>query len=600
MSNKLKNILTVLKDYKIFFYDLETTGFFMPMPIEIAICDIDGNTVFNNVIHTNRINDGYIANKISDNEIIKKGENKYDLFDKIIDTCGDKCIFIGHSCKTLDLKILAYELQQKMSQWKFICTCEYARNVDKKYNYNKKKGRKSYSLETLKEIFDINIKNAHRALSDTLSCKMIFEKLLEIDKLDYKNKEEINKNLLIENLDNITYGNNLLFKNLINTQYVQSIDVLKDKITNFIKINCPKIRIECDIIELNNSINYTFIILKNGEFNIKCVIKNDLFKKIPQIKDKIIVDGEIRLYNNSIDIYALDYIIVGENKEKKTMDNLIRKLDSIINRERKIINNNYKKIGVISSVKSKGFADLTKTIINKTFNTEVILYNTGVQGNDAIDTIIDAIRIANEHNYVEILALVRGGGSTEDYKCFNNEKLALKIYESKIPIVTGIGHSTDNTLCDLVSEKNFLTPTACGESLVEGINIQNIKVKLNNIYSNKLSQIILQINNIENHLDKLCDKKINDNIENINKFRLDLNDIFIKKINEYINKTIKHEQIIKNKIVEYMNNYDKKINDFQIKLDEIYNKKIIINVKSINKDYHKILIKLLNKIKNEI
>ena len=597
MSDKLKNIAKVFKNHKIFFYDLETTGFYLPMPIEIAICDIDDNVIFDSVVHTNRINDGYCANKISENEISKKGKNKYDLIDKISKVCGEKCIFIGHSCKTLDLKVLAYELQENMLQWKFICTCDYARNVDNKYNYNKKKGRKSHSLETLKEIFKINVGGAHRALADARACKMVFEKLLEIDETKYDNKEDIDKNLLIKNFNNLAYSNNLLVENLLNTQCIYSTEKLRHKICDFIARDCPKIRIECDIVELNKNVTYTFIVLKNGRNNIKCVIKNDMFKKTPQIKDKIIVEGEVRLYNNNIDIYATDYIIVGENNEKKTTDKLIEKLDPIINRERKIIGNNYKKIGIISSVKSKGFADIARTIINKTFNTEVILYNTGVQGDDAVATIMDSIRIANKHNYVEILALVRGGGSVEDYRCFNNEDLAVKIYESKIPIVTGIGHSTDNTLCDLVSEKKFLTPTACGESLVEGINIQNIKVKLNNLYANKLSQIILQMNNVEDQLNKLCYKKVSNDNENISRLRSDLSNIFVRRVNEYINKIMKCEQIVKNKVNSYMDNCDKKINDLQSRLDEKYNRKKIDAINSINSSYHKMIVKLLNKLK---
>ena len=78
---------------------------------------------------------------------------------------------------------------------------------------------------------------------------------------------------------------------------------------------------------------------------------------------------------------------------------------------------------------------------------------------DAPKSLIKALEQANKENIVDVIIIARGGGSFEDLSCFNDEKLARSIYASQIPIVSGVGHETDFTICDFVADERVPTPT---------------------------------------------------------------------------------------------------------------------------------------------
>ena len=89
------------------------------------------------------------------------------------------------------------------------------------------------------------------------------------------------------------------------------------------------------------------------------------------------------------------------------------------------------------------------------FPIKVDLWPASVQGNEAAEMIINAINGFNDEHYSgqpDVIIIARGGGSVEDLMVFNDEKLAVSVFESKIPIVSAIGHETDTTIIDLVSE----------------------------------------------------------------------------------------------------------------------------------------------------
>ena len=93
----------------------------------------------------------------------------------------------------------------------------------------------------------------------------------------------------------------------------------------------------------------------------------------------------------------------------------------------------------------------------------VIVYPTLVQGREATQQISKAIEIANKRNECELLILARGGGSLEDLWCFNEEQVARAMFNSTIPIISGIGHETDVTIADLVADYRAPTPSGAAE-----------------------------------------------------------------------------------------------------------------------------------------
>ena len=124
------------------------------------------------------------------------------------------------------------------------------------------------------------------------------------------------------------------------------------------------------------------------------------------------------------------------------------------------------KIGVITAQTGAAIQDICSTIARRYPLAEIILFPATVQGSGAAPTIIRAIEQANRIESIDVLIVGRGGGSIEDLWAFNEEDVARAIFSSRIPIISAVGHETDTTIADFVSDKRAPTPTAAAELAV--------------------------------------------------------------------------------------------------------------------------------------
>ena len=122
-----------------------------------------------------------------------------------------------------------------------------------------------------------------------------------------------------------------------------------------------------------------------------------------------------------------------------------------------------KTIGVITSPTGAAVRDIIKTINRRYPLARVILYPAIVQGEDAKTDIVRQIEAANNDNYCDVLIVGRGGGSIEDLWAFNERIVAYAIYNSRIPIISAVGHEIDYTIADFVADRRAVTPTAGAE-----------------------------------------------------------------------------------------------------------------------------------------
>lgn len=192
------------------------------------------------------------------------------------------------------------------------------------------------------------------------------------------------------------------------------------------------------------------------------------------------------------------------------------------------------KIGIVSSPTGAAVQDVLN-VLNRRFPVaEIVFAGVQVQGDSAAPTIIDAIKKLNNTD-VDVIIIARGGGSAEDLWPFNDEKLAYAIYDSQIPIISGVGHETDFTICDFVADLRAPTPSAAAELCVPDIReqkyyIATLKNALDNAIESdikdkqyNLEQLIKSsvlknpekiIENCELYLDTLT-SKINNNFKDI-------------------------------------------------------------------------------------
>ena len=232
----------------------------------------------------------------------------------------------------------------------------------------------------------------------------------------------------------------------------------------------PTIEIVGEVSSFKISKNkWVFFDLKDEKSTISCFLP--IFKLRQEIEDgmKIVVSGYPKITTLGKFSFTISNIKpVGEGNIKKSFELLKKKLEKeglfALERKRKIPTN-LASIGIISSITAAGYADFLKILDTRWGGIKILVANTGVQGLSATDEIIRALKYFNEKTSVDIIAIIRGGGSADDLAIFNDEILAREIARSKIPTITGIGHEIDVTIADLVADIRASTPSNAAELL---------------------------------------------------------------------------------------------------------------------------------------
>ena len=171
---------------------------------------------------------------------------------------------------------------------------------------------------------------------------------------------------------------------------------------------------------------------------------------------------------------------VGEGSLKKAYEMLKKKLtvEGLFDPAKKRpLPTDLTRLGVISSTQAAGYADFIKIINARWGGMKVSVAHTQVQGMDAPDQIIKALKYFNERGEVQVIAILRGGGSADDLSCFNDEALVREIAASRIPVITGIGHEVDESLADLAADVRASTPSNAAEMLTRDRTEEKAKLK---------------------------------------------------------------------------------------------------------------------------
>ncbi len=173
---------------------------------------------------------------------------------------------------------------------------------------------------------------------------------------------------------------------------------------------------------------------------------------------------------------------VGEGSLKKSFEILKKKLtaEGLFNPAKKRkIPENLTELGVISSTGAAGYADFIKILNARWGGIHVTVAHTQVQGLDAPTQIVRALQYFNEQGKVQMIAILRGGGSADDLAAFNDEELTRAVAASKIPVISGIGHEVDTSLVDLAADVRASTPSNAAELLTPSRAEEIQKVRRN-------------------------------------------------------------------------------------------------------------------------
>jgi len=211
--------------------------------------------------------------------------------------------------------------------------------------------------------------------------------------------------------------------------------------------------------------------LKDEEGQIRCVMfrgRNSQVGFMPQSGDLVEVSANLGMYVPRGDIQLTIQTLrrAGMGGLYEAFLKLKAKLakEGLFDEERKReIPTHPRSIGIITSPQAAALKDVLSTLARRAPHIPIVIYPTLVQGPDAPAGIISALKAAEKENSVDVILLVRGGGSIEDLWAFNDEKLAYAISQSPIPVVSGVGHETDFTIADFVADLRAPTPTGAAE-----------------------------------------------------------------------------------------------------------------------------------------
>ena len=211
--------------------------------------------------------------------------------------------------------------------------------------------------------------------------------------------------------------------------------------------------------------------LKDEEGQIRCVMfrgRNGQVGFMPQSGDLVEVSASLGMYvpRGDVQLTIQSLRKAGMGGLYEAFLKLKAKLAKagLFDQERKqAIPSHPRAIGIITSPQAAALKDVLSTLQRRSPHIPIVIYPTLVQGPDAPAGIISAIQNANQEAVVDVILLVRGGGSIEDLWAFNDEHLAYAIADSVIPIVSGVGHETDVTIADFVADLRAPTPTGAAE-----------------------------------------------------------------------------------------------------------------------------------------
>lgn len=241
-----------------------------------------------------------------------------------------------------------------------------------------------------------------------------------------------------------------------------------------------------------------YLSLKDKDSKVNCIILRRNFAQDMVIKDgtKIIASGSVRVYErdgayqlyiNSVEVEGMgnlyyQYLQMKERLEKEGLFSPMHKQK--IPRFPKVI-------GVITSPTGAVIRDIINVVSRRYPRVEIKLFPVLVQGERSEESLIRGLDFFNRRDDIDTIIIGRGGGSLEELWSFNSEALARKIFDSKIPIISAVGHETDYTICDFVADLRAPTPSSAAElatpDLKDLLASQDILVKrMSRAVSNKI------------------------------------------------------------------------------------------------------------------
>ena len=357
---------------------------------------------------------------------------------------------------------------------------------------------------------------------------------------------------------------------------------------------------------------HLYFSLKDDDSIIKCAVFSYRYKNIP---DNLVEGTKVEVLA-SVSYYKPYGTITFTVEKLKKADKLgqlykqlelrreeYRKKGYFSDEIKKNIPYLVKRVGVVTASTGAAIQDIIKTIHNRDKYVDIFLYPVKVQGEGAKEEISEAIKYFNENNdkyNLDALIVGRGGGSIEDLWAFNEVEVIEAIYNSKIFVVSAVGHESDTLLSDYVADLRASTPTQAAEKLIKNYDenikeLNNFKNRLYLLLNNKYS---IKKNELSNFSNSYILKNFSNKFNTLRMFNSDLENraniaLENKRNNKIIELNLLKDRVSLNKIIDKLEKENKNIINLSEKLDNnmfdvLKNKKIELEKLTLSLSKHSI------------
>ncbi|HEY6437854.1 MAG TPA: exodeoxyribonuclease VII large subunit [Ignavibacteriaceae bacterium] len=274
---------------------------------------------------------------------------------------------------------------------------------------------------------------------------------------------------------------------MANVIQILTVSELTNEIRSTLEESFEQVSVIGEISNFKSHISgHWYFSLKDADAVINCTMWKGFNQYVfftPQDGMKIIVNGKLTVYpprgSYQLDVRSMKPAGMGELQE--AFEKLKKKLEveGLFDEQFKLpIPVFPKKIGVVTAIDGAAFRDLISVAKRRFPLAEIIIVPARVQGSGAAESIVRGIKKLNYNSEIDVIIISRGGGSIEDLWAFNEEIVARAIFNSRIPIISGIGHEVDFTIADYVSDLRAPTPSVAMElATPDIIDIENFIIE---------------------------------------------------------------------------------------------------------------------------
>jgi exodeoxyribonuclease VII large subunit len=306
----------------------------------------------------------------------------------------------------------------------------------------------------------------------------------------------------------------------VSDDHIYQVSEINQLARTFLEETFPLILVTGEVSNLSKpQSGHFYFSLKDQNAQIRCAMFRSHQTKLGfELVDglHVVLQAQVTLYEKRGDYQLIVFNIepLGSGLLYKKLEQLKQKLAAeglFSEAHKKPLPRFVEKIGIITSTSGAAIKDILQVLKRRWSFANVTIYPTLVQGELAASQIVRAIKLANQKKAVEVLILARGGGSIEDLWPFNEEIVARAIFQSEIPIVTGIGHQVDFTIADLVADCRGSTPSVAAELVTPDqseliLQIKERRKKLDHLMKRRLSEVGFIFEQLKTKLNLLSPK----------------------------------------------------------------------------------------------